>query len=158
MALQINLYKNKNENSTKFGRVYGRVKNSEPIGIKELAQHMSEHNTPFSKGVIQGILADMAGCIKELILMGQPVKIADLAIFSAEVTSDSATTADKYDLQKHIKNVRLLAKSTGIVTRKELTDDVLLEYTDLAQKIRSGEAKLSNEKGKYLEGNEQQEP
>ena len=158
MALKVNLYKNKNQNSTKFGRVYARVKNSQPIGISELAQHMSEHNTPYSKGVIRGILTDMASCIKELILMGQPVKIADLAIFSAEVTSDSATTADKFDLQKHIKDVRLLAKSTGIVTRKELSEDALLEYTEMAQRIRSGEVKLSNEKGKYLEGVEQQEP
>jgi len=150
MALKINLYKNKNENSPKFGRIYGRVKNSAPIGIEELAQHMSEHNTPYSKGVIKGILTDMASCIKELMLMGQPVKLADLAIFSAEVTSDSAADAKSFNLVEHIKNVRLLARATGIVSRKQLSDDALLEYTDLAQKIRNGEAVLSNNKKEYL--------
>ena len=42
---------------------------------------MSNHNTPYSKGAIMGMLTDMVGCIKELLLEGKNVKIADLAIF-----------------------------------------------------------------------------
>ena len=38
MSLKINLYKNKNQESHQFGKVYGRVENSKPIGIDELAQ------------------------------------------------------------------------------------------------------------------------
>ena len=150
MALKLNLYRNKNQGSDKYGRIYARVKNSEPIGIEELAQHMAEHHSVYSKGNIKGVLDEMASCIKELILMGQPVKLADLGIFSAQVTSDSAASPDKFDMQKHIKNVRLLCKATGIVTRKELTADGTLEFTDLANKIRSGEAKLSPNKDEYL--------
>jgi len=148
--LLINLYKNKNENSAKFGRIYGRVKNASPIDVKELAKHMSEHNTPYSPGVIAGILTDMVSCIKELCLLGQPVKIADLGIFSAEVTSDSSADAKSFNISEHIKNVRLLVKSTGETVRMKMTEGATIDYTDLAKKIRNGEAILSNNKKEYL--------
>ena len=150
MALVLNLYRNKNQGSDKYGRIYARVKNASPIEIPELAKHMSQHNTPYSPGVIRGILTDMVGCIKELMLLGQPVKIGDLGIFSAEVTSDSAASPDKFDIQKHIKQVRLLCKATGEIRQRELTGEASLMFSDLANKIRSGEAKLSPNKGEYL--------
>ena len=150
MTLVLNLYRNKNQGSDKYGRIYARVKNATPIEIPELAKHMSQHNTPYSPGVIRGILTDMVGCIKELMLLGQPVKIGDLGIFSAEVTSDSAASPDKFDIGKHIKQVRLLCKATGEIRQKELTGEASLMFSDLANKIRSGEAKLSPNKGEYL--------
>lgn len=148
--LKINLYPNKIQGNKNYGKIYGRAENATPIGIDELAQHMSEHNTPYSKGVIKGILTDMASCIKELMLMGQPVKLADLAIFKASVTSTPALNVEKFTLEENIKEVRLCAVATGIVTRKQLTADAMLGYTSLAQKIKSGAASLSLEKGKYL--------
>ena len=152
--LYLNLYKNKNQNSAQFGRVYARVKNADPIGVRELAKHMSQHNTPYSEGVIAGILTDMVDCIKELILLGQPVKLADLGIFSAQVTSKSSADAQHFEIAKHIKAIRLLCKATGEIKQKKLTEEGILGWTDLAQKIFSGEAVLSNEKGKYLAGGE----
>ena len=152
--LYINLYKNKNQNSQQFGRVYGRVKNADPIGVAELAKHRTDHNSPYSQGVIKGILTDMVACIKELILLGQPVKLGDLGIFSAQVTSGSSADAAHFEIGKHIKNVRLLCKATGEIRQAKLTAEGILGFTDLAQKIISGEAVLSNEKGKYLAGGE----
>ena len=148
--LKLNLYKNHDENSRYFGKVYARAENNTPIGIDELAQHMADHNTPYSKGVIKGILTDMASCIKELMLEGQPVKLADLAIFKASVTSKPAVSVDKFDIKENIKNVRLCAVSTGILTRKELSESAVLGWTSLAQKIIDGDLELSDTKGEYL--------
>ncbi len=134
MSLKINLYRNNNERSANFGLVYGRCKNSKPIGLEELAQHMS---------VIKGVLTDMVSCIKELMLLGQPVKIGDLAIFKAAIVSKGAQDAEHYDLTKHVKCVKLTAVATGEVTRKELTQEAILEYTDLALAVRRGAAQLS---------------
>jgi len=142
MALKINLYRNNNQKSKNYGQVYGRVKNTSPQDVDFLAAHMSEHNTPFSKGVIKGILTDAVKCIKELILLGQPIKLADLAIFSAEITSSGADTAKDYDLRKNVKTVRMLAKATGAVSRSEMTKDGFLEFTDLAVAVRDGQAEL----------------
>ena len=152
--LKIDLYKNKNQESRQYGKVYGRVNNATPIEIPELAKHMSLHNTPFSKGVIQSILTDMAACIKELMLQGQPVKLADLAIFKASVISTPAVSVEKFDLQQNIKKTKLLCQATGDCVPKQMTASSSLMYTSLAQKLKAGEATLSNEKGKYLDDGE----
>ncbi len=49
--IECNIYKNTNADSKYYGKWYPR---NEPKGIVDLdglAQHMAEHNTPFSKGV-----------------------------------------------------------------------------------------------------------
>lgn len=139
MALKVNLYKNPNSNSRTYGKVYGRVENAEPMSIDDLAKHMAEHNTPFSKGVIKGILVDMVGCIRHLCLDGLPVKLDNLAIIKCQVQSAPADTYKDFNLQKNIKNIRLSAISTGEFTRAELTKIGKLEYTSLAESLRQSE-------------------
>ena len=149
--LKINFYKNKRQGNANFGKVYGRAENAAPISIEKLAEHMAQHNTPFSAGAIKGILTDMVGCIKELILLGQPVKLDNLAIFKASVISTPADDVESFELDSNVKSLKLLAIATGRLTRKNLTEDALLGYTSLAQRVKSGELTLSNEKGKYID-------
>ena len=79
----IKLAKNKNKTIKEaYGKYYARPVVTETIGIDELAEHMSSHNTPFSKGAIKGLLTDMVSCVKELVLQNKAVKIDNLAIFS----------------------------------------------------------------------------
>ena len=76
------------ENHPCNGLWYARPVINETLDIELLSRHMSKHNTPFSPGVIKGVLADMVTCIKELILDGKNVKLDDLAIFSVGIISD----------------------------------------------------------------------
>jgi len=78
--LQYQLYQNKSAIAGAANKWYPRIVSSETIDLSGLSKHMSMHNTPFSKGVITGILTDMVSCIKELLLEGKNVKIDDLAI------------------------------------------------------------------------------
>ena len=64
--LKINLYKNKNQESRQFGKVYGRVENNEPIDIEGLSEHIAMHGSQYTKDVIYGVLIKAAACIKEL--------------------------------------------------------------------------------------------
>ena len=68
----------KGENSPLNGLWYARPVISDTLDTAALAKHMSKHNTPFSPGVIKGVLTDMIACIKELILDGKNVKLDDL--------------------------------------------------------------------------------
>lgn len=151
MALKVNLYRNNNQKSKNYGQVYGRCINAKPIDEGGLAQHMAEHNTPYSPGIIKGILTDAVRCIRELLLMGQPVKLTNLAIFKASVISNGADTAEAYDLSTNVKAVKLCAQATGVVRRAELTRDGLLEYTTLANAVRAGQAELPTGKGEGSE-------
>ena len=93
------------------------------INIDELAKHMSEHNTPYSKGAIKGVLTDMIGCIRELMLEGKAVKLEGLAIFSAGIKTkkNGAPTSADFSTTKHIDSVYMRARATGEFTRQELT-------------------------------------
>ena len=75
-------YQNKSNIQAVKGKWFLRVKHGETVDLEKLAEHMADHNTPYSKGTIYGVLKDMVVCTKELMLDGKKVKIGDLAIFS----------------------------------------------------------------------------
>ena len=89
------------------------ISDNETKDIEQLAEHMSFHNTPFSKGVIKGIITDMVECIRELTLGGTAVKLDNLAIFSVGITSQGAESGAAFSPAKHIKAYRLRARPTG---------------------------------------------
>ncbi|MBQ8097880.1 MAG: DNA-binding protein [Prevotella sp.] len=148
--LEIDFYKNKNQESRQFGKVYGRVHNKEPWEIDRLAEHIAVHGSPYTRDVIYAVLLKAADCIKHLVLEGQPVKLSDLCIFKATAVSTPAQSAEKFDLATNITAIRLGCRATGATRIANMREDVQLAYTSLAQRIKDGEAELSNEKGKYL--------
>ena len=101
----------------------------------------------FSEGSITGILIDFVKCVREMVLMGNTVKIDNLAIFKATVEANGLETL--YDAENDkvaqasignltegaktgpaVKVIKLLAQSTGDFTRDELKKDVKLSWTD----------------------------
>ena len=137
--LELNLYRNTMTTSKGYGMIYGRVEKKETYDLAKLAEHMHNHNSPYSAGVILGILKDMVSCIRELCLEGNQVKIADLAIFSVQVASKGAKSFLAYDIAKHVKDVHLNAYSTGEFRRAQLIKDGVIGYTSLAQSLRDAE-------------------
>ena len=129
------------------GKIYARVDYKQELSVQDMAQHMAEHNTAFSEGTITGILIDFVKCIREQVLMGNTVKINNLAIFKATVEGNGLDTL--YDAQADkvatatigtlkdgdktgpaVKVIKLLAQSTGDFTREELKKDVKFSFTD----------------------------
>ena len=144
--LKIDLYKCNNEESKYYGKVYGRVSNAKPIDEVGLAKYMHNHYTTFSVGELCGMIKDMAKSIKELILVGQPVQLTDLAIFKATIESKPAVDALSYDLKDHVRNVKLSMMSTGESRRQYLNDEAVLEFSTYSQKVRAGEIQLADKK------------
>lgn len=127
MAVKCYLHQNNNEESKVYGRWFAMADTEKPIDLVGLAEHMAHHNTPFSEGTIIGILRDMVKCIRELNLLGQPVKIDNLAIFSAHVECKGGWLALK-DVELSMGNddsvvqaIRQCAQATGDFTKAELT-------------------------------------
>ena len=133
--------------SEQAGKLYARVSYKETLNVQDMAHHMAEHNTMFSEGSITGILIDFVKCVREQVLMGNTVKIDNLAIFKATVESNGLETMYDPDTDKvasatignlaegaktgpAVKVVKLLAQSTGEFTRDELKKDVKLAWTD----------------------------
>jgi predicted histone-like DNA-binding protein len=100
----------------------------ETIDLDALAEHMSTHNSPYSKGVIKGLLTDMIGCIKELLLEGKNVKIDDLAIFSLGIKNkEMAIREEDFTVSKNISGVKLKARATGDLMSKSLNLEATLK-------------------------------
>ena len=75
MSIFYRLYQSKNDKSVTYGKWYGRaVTMGETVSLEDLAEHMAQHNSPYSEGVIKGVLTDMVNCIRELVLEGKAVK------------------------------------------------------------------------------------
>ena len=133
--------------SEQAGKYYARVSYKQTMGVQDMAHHMAEHNTMFSEGSITGILIDFVKCVREMVLMGNTVKIDNLAIFKATVEANGLETlydaeqdkvaqasignlADGAKTGPAVKVIKLLAQSTGDFTREELKKDVKFSWTD----------------------------
>lgn len=109
------------ENSPLKGLWYARPVIEETFDIEKLAKHMANHNTPYSAGVIKGVLADMVACTKELILDGKNVKLDDLAIFSVGIVSKKgAQSAADFSLANNVKGLKLRARATGELSNAQI--------------------------------------
>ena len=123
------LKQNNNSDSKVFGKWFAYPVIEETIDLDGLAEHMSNHNSPYSKGTVKGQITDMIGCIKELLLEGKNVKIDDLAIFSLGIKNKKggAITEDDFNITKNIEGVRLRARATGQLVAKSLNLEATLK-------------------------------
>ena len=109
------------ENSPLKGLWYARPVIEDTYDTEKLAKHMSNHNTPYSAGVIKGVLADMISCIKDLILDSTNVKLDDLAIFSVGIVSKKgAASAAEFSLANNVKGLKLRARATGELSNAQI--------------------------------------
>ena len=155
--IELNVYQNNSSTSAQYGMWYVRAAYKQTLGIPELAKLLKVHNTNWSEGAIAGILTDMVKEVREQTLMGNAVKIDNLAIFKASIESNCTSvlydktndvtiraaigpktakdpkTGQVKPTGNAVKNVKLLAYATGEYTRAELNKDAVLGWTDLAQ-------------------------
>ena len=147
--IELYLSKNQIEGSAAYGKYYPRVSYKQTMNIHDMAKHMAEHNTPFSEGTIEGILRDFVRCTREQTLMGNTVKVDDLAIFKVSVIGNGSVLLYDPDTDKTIsasigtigkndktgpavQSLKLLAQATGEYTRDELNKVAKLAWTDKA--------------------------
>lgn len=123
------LHQIKIKSSHSFGKWFAKNVVEETIDLDALAEHMSSHNCPYSKGAIKGVLTDMITCIKELLLEGKNVKIDHLAIFSLGIknTKGGADSEEDFSVVKNIQGVKFRARATGDLIAKNLNLDASLK-------------------------------
>ena len=105
--IRYKIYQNQQKKGVNAGKWFAHAESDETYDLGKLAEHMSKHNSPYSGGVIKGVLTDMVDCIKELLLDGKSVKIDDLAIFGVGIRSKAAETLEEFSLEKNITGMPL---------------------------------------------------
>ena len=134
--IRYKIYQNQQKKGLNAGKWFARAVSDETFDLAKLAEHMSKHNSPYSSGVIKGVLTDMVDCIKELLLDGKSVKIDDLAIFGVGIRSKAAQTLEEFSLEKNITGMRLKARATGNLSTTNLKLDSQLKQQAEYQKPR----------------------
>ena len=140
------LRKNTNMKSVAYGKYYAFPVIEETIELDGLAEHMANHNTPYSKGAIKGVLTDMVNCIKELLLEGKNVKISDLAIFSLGIKNNKGCNKEEdFTVAKHIKGVKFRARATGELIARSLNLEAQLRKATVTTKPASGDGSTDDD-------------
>ena len=91
---------------------YATVVTDREMSFEEFVDHISSHNSPYSRGTVHGVMMDMLDCMKELILDGKSVRLGDLGLFSigmssrGEVSRDKVTSASVQDIHLLVKNTK----------------------------------------------------
>ena len=78
-------------------KAYANLQLTGSINITELAEHIAEHNSVFSKGTIVGILTELSVCMRELILQGYKVDLGDIGTFAPSISSEGAESLEKFN-------------------------------------------------------------
>ena len=81
--------------------------------------HISSHNSPYSRGTVHGVMMDMLDCLKELILDGKSVRLGDLGLFSIGMSSRGEVSRDKVT-SASVEGIHLLVKNTKNWSNSEL--------------------------------------
>ena len=98
---------------------YARAVQDRTVEFEDFVTHISEHNSPYSRGVIHGVLIDMLACLKELVLDGKSVRLGDLGLFSVGISSKGAETVEAWTTSL-ITGVHLNVRNTKTWSNAEL--------------------------------------
>lgn len=100
-------------------KFYATAVQDRTMEFEDFVTHISEHNSPYSRGTIHGVLMDTLDCLQELILDGKSVRFADLGLFSIGMTSRGEDNAEKVNASS-ITGVHLIVRNTKNWSNTEL--------------------------------------
>ena len=98
---------------------YATVVTDREMSFEEFVDHISSHNSPYSRGTVHGVMMDMLDCMKELILDGKSVRLGDLGLFSIGMSSRGEVSRDKVT-SASVQDIHLLVKNTKNWSNSEL--------------------------------------
>ncbi len=77
-------------------KAYGNIQYNGTMNTAQLAKHLKEHGSLFSRGTIIGVMADMVDCMKEHLLQGFKIDLDDLGTYRLSMSSTGASTLEKF--------------------------------------------------------------
>ena len=98
---------------------YATVVTDREMNFEEFVDHISSHNSPYSRGTVHGVMMDILDCLKELILDGKSVRLGDLGLFSIGMSSRGEVSRDKVT-SASVEGIHLLVKNTKNWSNSEL--------------------------------------
>ena len=124
----------------------GTAQVHDKLSFDQFVAHMADHNSPFSKGTIRGVITDMIHCMREQLLAGNSVSLGELGKFHVELNCEPAVTTEDFTAAnikavnvcwapgKDFKNLREDAEFQLVPSRKMQGDAIeVIKNTDTIQ-------------------------
>ena len=120
-TLKYRLVQNQNEHQPEaYKKWYIRAVQDRTLSFDDFVQHMADHNSPYSRGVIHCVLIDMLSCLQELILDGKSVRLGELGLISLGISSKGVASVKDASVSEQVKGVHLLVRNTKTWSNAEL--------------------------------------
>ena len=94
IAFPVNLRRNQNQYNSAYGKYFAETDTKEPLNLKGFAKHISEHGKLVDYSMAVLVLQNIVGCLKEMAIQGQPVKLDGLGTFTPVIESDGTKAVD----------------------------------------------------------------
>ncbi len=117
---------------------YATAVSDREMSFEDFVTHISEHNSPYSRGTIHGVLMDTLDCLKHLILDGKSVRFSDLGLFSIGMTSRGEVSKEKVTAAS-VQGVHLIVRNTKSWSNAELKKlTKIVAYDDYTSEADGG--------------------
>lgn len=90
------LRQNRNSSNVSFGKYFPEAAARKTISMRGLVEHMEDHQTIYSRDIIEGVITKAVFCMAHLLAEGNPIKLDGLGTFSpvVEATKGGITLTD----------------------------------------------------------------
>lgn len=95
------LQKSMNAKSSSYGKYYAQPVSQGTVNLDELAAHISDHGSVYTRDVVIGVMTKMVDCINELLAQGYKVKLGELGTFYNSIRNDgkkAVSDPSKFDV------------------------------------------------------------
>ena len=95
------LQKCTNSKSTAYAKYYAKPVSQGTVNLDELASHISDHGSVYTRDVVVGVMTKMVDCINELLAQGYKVKLGELGTFYNSIRNDgkkAVSDPSKFDV------------------------------------------------------------
>lgn len=95
------LQKSMNTKSTAYAKYYAKPVSQGTVNLDELAAHISDHGSVYTRDVVVGVMTKMVDCINELLAQGYKVKLGELGTFYNSIRNDgkkAVSDPSKFDV------------------------------------------------------------
>lgn len=82
------LQKCTNNKSSAYDKYYAKPVSQGTVNLDELAAHISDHGSVYTRDVVVGVMTKMVDCINELLAQGYKVKLGELGTFYNSIRND----------------------------------------------------------------------
>jgi len=88
-------------------KAYARAQMRELMTFSKFVNHIADHNGVFSRGTVQGVIADACSCVVEQLLEGKKVQLGALGTFWISLASAGADSMEEFSAS-NIKGVNII--------------------------------------------------